>query len=65
MTRMQRWIVALAFVMMLMPVAFADLPTPPPGVTSTYETVTAQIYLKGRSAVLPLSRNYQHLFRQM
>ena len=29
------------------------------------ENETAQIYLKGRSEVLPVSRNYLHLFRQM
>ncbi len=29
------------------------------------ENETAQIHLKGRSEVLPVSRNYLHLFRQM
>ena len=30
-----------------------------------HENETAEIHLKGRAEVLPVSRNYQHLFRQM
>ena len=30
-----------------------------------HDNETAEIHLKGRDAVLPVSRNYLHLFRQM
>jgi DNA-binding LytR/AlgR family response regulator len=30
-----------------------------------HDNETAQIHLKGRDDVLPVSRNYLHLFRQM
>ena len=30
-----------------------------------HDTETAEIHVKGRNDVLPVSRNYLHLFRQM
>jgi len=30
-----------------------------------HDNETAEIHLKGRNEVLPVSRNYVHLFRQM
>jgi len=30
-----------------------------------HDNETAEIHLKGRAEILPVSRNYLHLFRQM
>lgn len=43
MTSMQRWTATSAFAMALIPMAFADPPAPPLGVTGTYETATAPV----------------------